>query len=146
MFITFHFQFSLKFTNKNKLCRFPKTVTKEFTWILIALLSGFFKKYAYPELFLFLTLVVILVAFIEAKHYCMAVEYIFPEMNRNLGLLSLVTIAFAIANVFYLLNVALFKRSLVVFIVFFFLFSAHFYLTYRSYHFKKIIIDDDTPY
>lgn len=81
----------------------------------------------------------------EAKQFCVGIQYINSEINRNLGIFSIMIASFCLGNIFCLLDVTLFKKSVIVFIVFFFLFAANFYLTYRSYHFKEIIIDDNTP-
>lgn len=65
-------------------------------------------------------------------------------MNRNLGILSLLTITFAIADLSYFWNITLLRQSLVTFIIFFYLFFVNFFLTFGKFWLKRIIIDDIT--
>jgi hypothetical protein len=144
VYVNFHFMFSIKNLHTNVLARFPYSWGKEFGWILLAFAYKIVLKYGFSSLFLVYLVMHLAFACYEAKQYAVELEYFDAKLNRNLGVLSLLAITINIAVLSSFLDIKLVKNSLTSFVCAFYIFFVNFFLTFRKFWLKRIIIDDNT--
>lgn len=144
IYINFHYVFSVKAMKKNVLSRFPQSVAKEFGWIFLAALKYVCLNFAYPNLFVVFLFLCFFFSNYEIKNLATGMEYLDMKVSRNIGILSLLNVSFGAAMISICLNIGMFKNGSTSFIVTFYLFSVNFFVTFRKFWIKRIIIDDNT--
>lgn len=144
IYVNFHFAFSIKNATHNVLARFPNFWAKEFGWVCLAALYKIVLTFGFPNFFVIYLLLYLALACYEAKKYAVDFEYFEAKVNRNLGMLSLLSITVGLAVLSYFLGIELVMNSLTSFSIAFYLFFINFFLTFRKFWIKRIIIDDNT--
>lgn len=144
IYLNFHYVFSVKAMKKNVLSRFPQSVVKEFGWIVLAALKYVCLNFAYPNLFIVFLFLCFCFSIYEIKNLATGMEYFDMKVSRNIGILSLLNVSFGAAMISICLNIGMFKNGSTSFIITFYLFSVNFYVTFRKFWIKRIIIDDNT--
>jgi len=142
LFISVHFEFSIRGISQNVLIRNPFSISSELTTFLFLIIFLLCQQFLYPTSLIIYFSINILYSLFQVKKYCIGFNYHYEPMTKLIGILEIMKIAILLCYVIVITTeITLVKNNIVTFIGAFFFFFANFFLIFKKYSTKKIVID-----